>query len=209
MNFSATEMAGERNQPGIMGCRTGPRPADASSIASPFPLRPTSESDHALSYTHGALLMVAITVILAAVLLLMLLGMFSSWSLAEPSLPPIIITDVLHTSGDTGALTCASRVFLLNNGSTVYENDCLKAIFYRDGQRAGTVQTLNGHLLISSHHYGVRYLTGEGCRRPYWNPGKVMEVDLSDNTLVPGVRVTVEIIDKRTGKAVSKHTVKA
>jgi len=36
-----------------------------------------------------------------------------------------------------------------------------------------------------------------------------MEVDLSDNTLVPGVRVTVEIIDKRTGKAVSKHTVKA
>jgi len=168
-----------------------------------------SPDDRGLSHTHATLLMVAITVILAILLLLMLLSMIPSWSWAEPSLPPIVITDIVHTNGATGKLSYASRVYLLNNGSTVYENDCLRAIFYRDGQRTCTISTLNGHLLIPSHHYGVRYLKGVGCRSPYWNPGEEMEVDLADETLVPGVEVTVEIVDRLTGKVVSKHTVRA
>lgn len=192
-----------------MGCRTRPRPPGASRTAPRRSLRQVAGSEHALSHTHAALLMTAITVILAAILLLMLLSMIPAWSWAEPELPPIIITGVLHTSTETGQMTYASRVFLVNNGSTVYENDLLKAVIYRDGQIARTVQTLNGHLLISSHHYGVRYLAGEGCRTPYWNPGEEIEVDLADGTLVPGVMVTVEIIDKQTGKVVSKHTVEA
>ena len=153
--------------------------------------------------------MVAITVILAIILLLMLLAMIPSWSWAEPGLPPIVITEIAHTSGATGKLTYAGRVYLLNNGSTIYENDRLQAIFYRDGWRFCTVQTLNGHLLIPSHHYGVRYIKGEGCRSPYWNPGEVMEIDLADRNIVPGVMITVEIIDKQTNKMISKHTVKA
>lgn len=171
--------------------------------------RHAAMSDRALSHTHAALLMVAITVILAALVLLMALAMIPSWSWAEPPLPPIVITGISHASGETGKMTYASRVFLLNNDSTVYENDCLKAVFYRDGQRARTVQTLNGHLLISSHHDGVKYIEGEGCRSPYWNPGEEIVVDLTDGTLVPGVMVTVEIVDKRTEKVISKHSARA
>ena len=151
--------------------------------------------------------MVALTIILAALVLLMLLGMIPTWSWAEPAQPPIIITDILHTSTETGELTYASRVFLLNNGSATYKNDDLKAAFYKNDQPIVTVETLNGHLLIPSHHYGVRYIQGEGCRDIYWNPGEEMEVDLSDRTFSPCEKVTVKIIDKKTRKVISEYTV--
>ncbi|MCK8517631.1 type IV pilin [Methanoculleus sp. 7T] len=190
-----------------MGCRIRARPPLSGPRGSR--VRRIAADERALSDTHGELLMVAVTIILAALVLLMLLAMIPSWSWAEPPEPPIIITGVLHTSKETGALTWASRVILLNNGSTVYENDCLRAVFYQNGQKIRTVQTLNGHLIIASHHNGVRYLKGPGCRTPYWNPGEEMEVDLADRTLQPGAKVTVAIVDKRTGKVISRHTVRA
>ncbi|MDV4343227.1 type IV pilin [Methanoculleus sp. YWC-01] len=171
-------------------------------------IRRTAADENALSSTHGVLLMVAVTIILAALVLLMVLAMIPSWSWTEPPQSPIIVTGIAHTSEDTGKLTYASRVTLKNNGSTAYENDCLKAVFYKNGQIVCIVQTLNGNLLISSHHYGVRFLEGEGCRTRYWNPGEEMIADLSDGTLYPGIEVTVEIVDKRDEKAVSKQTVK-
>lgn len=189
----------------VDGSPAGP----ASGLKSGRQGRRAPMDDRALSHTHATLLMVALTIILAALVLLMVLAMIPSWSWAEPALPPIVITGISHASGETGKLTYASRVFLLNNGSTVYENDCLKAIFYRDGQRTATVQTLNGHLLISSHHYGVKYIEGEGCRSLYWNPGEEMVVDLGDGKLAPDVMVTVEIVDKRTEKVISKHSTRA
>lgn len=153
--------------------------------------------------------MVVITIILAAILLLLLLGMIPCWSWTDPPDPPIIITGISHVNAGAGSLTCASRVTLKNNGSAVYENDCLKATFYRDGQRVCIVQTLNGYRLIPSHHYGVKTVGGEGCRSPHWNPGETMVLDLSDNTFWPGVQVTVVIVDKRDGRVISKHTVRA
>ncbi|MCM2466149.1 type IV pilin [Methanoculleus oceani] len=172
-------------------------------------VRRTKAGESALSDTHGTFLMVAVTIILAALVLLLLLAMVPSWSWTEPGEPPIVITGIAHTSEDTGELTYASRVTLKNNGTTVYENDCLRAVFYKNGQKVCIVQTLNGHLLISSHHYGVRFLEGDGCRTSYWNPGEEMTADLSDGTFYPGVEVTVEIVDKRDGKVVSKHAVRA
>jgi len=183
----------------------GPHPSGSSGAR----VRRIAKSESALSDTHGTFLMVAVTIILAALVLLMVLAMVPSWSWTEPEGPPIVITGIAHTSEDTGQLTYASRVTLKNNGSTVYENDCLKAVFYRNGQKVCIVQTLNGHLLIPSHHYGVRFLEGEGCRTPYWNPGEEMTADLTDRTFQPGVEVTVEIVDKRNGEVISKHTVKA
>ncbi|HOI59482.1 MAG: type IV pilin [Methanoculleus sp.] len=190
-------------------CRIKDRPHGGFRVPPCLSLRHAAGSDCALSHTHATLLMVVITIILAALVLLMVLAMIPSWSWAEPELPPIIITGVLHTSGETGQMTYASRVFLVNNGSTVYENDRLRAVFYRDGTRTRTVSTLNGYLFIPTHHYGVRLLKGPGCRTLYWNPGEEIEVDLADKTFVPGVMVTVEIEDRRTGKVISKHTVEA
>jgi len=150
--------------------------------------------------------MVAITIVFAALLLLILLGMIPSWSWAGPEMPPIIITEIVHT--DVGT-TQAGRVFLLNNGSTTYENDCLRAVFYLDGVRFCTIPTLNGHLFISSHHNKAQHLKGAGCRTPYWNPGEELEINLSNNILFPGAMVTVEIVNRVTGQVISKHTVQA
>ncbi len=173
------------------------------------PARRTAESECALSDTHGTLLMVAVTIILAALVLLMVLAMIPSWSWMEPADPPIVITEIAHTSKATGEFTRASRIVLLNNGSTAYENDGLKAIFYKNGQKVCTVQTLNGYRLIPSHHYGVKTLGGEGCRNSHWNPGEELELDLTDHTFYPGIQVTVEIMEKQTGKIISKHSMRA
>jgi archaellum component FlaF (FlaF/FlaG flagellin family) len=162
-----------------------------------------------VSDTHGVLILVGVTVILAVLVLLMVLAMIPSWSWAEPSQPPIIITGVSHTSAATGKMTYASRVTILNNGSTVYENDYLKAEFYVNGQRVSIVQTLNGYRFIQSHHYGVKTVGGEGCRTQYWNPGERIDIDLSDATFYPGAEVRLEVIDKRDGKVISKHAVRA
>lgn len=188
---------------------TALRTASQPGKPSEAPVELTTESDRAISETHGTLLMVAITIILAILVLLMALAMLPSGSWMEPAEPPIIITEISHNSKETGKFTCASRIVHLNNGSTVYENDGLKAVIYRNGQKVCVVQTLNGHRLIPSHHYGVKTLGGEGCRTPYWNPGEELELDLSDNTIYPGVQVTVEILEKQTGEIISKHTVQA
>lgn len=83
------------------------------------------------------------------------------------------------------------------------------ADFYRDRWKLATVSTLNGYLLIKSNHYQVRFIKGEGCRSRYWNPGEIMEVDLKDGKITPGTNVTVKVIDKRTKKVISTHTVVA
>jgi hypothetical protein len=153
--------------------------------------------------------MVAVTIILAALILLMLLAMLPPWSWEEPAQPPIIMTGIAHTNVGAGALNYASRVTLKNNGSAVYENDALKAVFYVNGQKVCVVHTLNGHLFIPTHHYGVKTVSGEGCRTPHWNPGEEMVVDLTDGTFAPGKQVTLEVVNKRTGMVISKHTVRA
>lgn len=185
--------------------RRGEHPSGAPAA----PVRRIAKGETALSDTHGVFLMVAVTVILAAILLLLLLSMFPAGSWVEPPQPSIIITDISHVSTGTGTLTYASRVTLKNNGSTIYENDCLRAVFYVNGYRACIVHTLNGHLLIPSHHYGVKTLSGEGCCTPFWNPGETMTADLTDGTFYPGAEVTLQVVDKRSGKVISKHTVRA
>lgn len=163
--------------------------------------------ERALSHPPAALLMIAITVILAVVLFTAILGMIPFWSwMQSPSPPPITVIDVNHTSTETGKITWASRIYLLNNGSTTYINKDLEATFYKGGFRVAYVSTLNGHLLIQSHHHGVRYIAGEGCRGIYWRPGEVIEVDLADYTFISGNKITVEIRDKLKKKVISRYT---
>ena len=140
--------------------RRGPHPSGSPAA----PVSRIAKSENALSDTHGTFLMVAVTIILAAIILLWLLSMIPTGSWVEPQQPSIIITEISHISAGTGTLTYASRVTLKNNGSTTYENDCLRAVFYVNGYRACIIHTLNGHLLIPSHHYGVKTLGGKGCR---------------------------------------------
>lgn len=152
--------------------------------------------------------MVAITVILAVIVLLMLLSMLPTGSWVEPE-PAIIITEISHVNAGAGAMTYASRITLKNNSSTTFENDHLKAVIYVNGYKSCIIQTLNGHLLIPSHHYGVKTLGGEGCRDRFWNPGEEMTADLTDGTFYPGAEVTLKILDKESERVISQHTVRA
>ncbi|MFY9195489.1 MAG: archaellin/type IV pilin N-terminal domain-containing protein [Methanoculleus sp.] len=214
-SWTSTPTAGTGTWRSGTGCHIRIRPPDSVQKARlpAFLDGSTARDEHALSQVHATILMVAITIILALLILIMVLGMIPSWSWANPSdsdpLPPIIIIGIDHTSAKTGSVTYASRVFLLNNGSTVYTNNDLMADFYRDRWKLATVSTLNGYLLIKSNHYQVRFIKGEGCRSRYWNPGEIMEVDLKDGKITPGTNVTVKVIDKRTKKVISTHTVVA
>lgn len=171
-------------------------------------MRRTVKGETALSDTHATLLMVAITVILAAILLLMLLAMLPTGPQTEPE-PPIIITKISHVNAGAGKMTYASRITFKNNSSTTYENDNLRAVIYVNGCKSCIIQTLNGHLLIPSHHYGVKTLGGEGCRDRFWNPGEEMTADLTDWTFYPGAEVTLKILDKKSERVISQHTVRA
>lgn len=171
-------------------------------------VRRTVRGETALSDTHGVFLMVALTVILAVIVLLMLLSMLPTGSWVEPE-PAIIITEISHVNAGAGAMTYASRITLKNNSSTTFENDHLKAVIYVNGYKSCIIQTLNGHLLIPSHHYGVKTLGGEGCRDRFWNPGEEMTADLTDGTFYPGAEVTLKILDKEGERVISQHTVRA
>ena len=214
VNWINTPTAGTGTWRSGTGCHIRIRPPDSVQKARlpAFLDGSTARDEHALSQVHATLLMVAITIILALLILIMVLGMIPSWSWANPSdsdpLPPIIIIGIDHTSAKTGSVTYASRVFLLNNGSTVYTNNDLMADFYRID---GSCHSLDPERLPP---HQIESLPGEihqgrGCRSRYWNPGEIMEVDLKDGKITPGTNVTVKVIDKRTKKVISTHTVVA
>lgn len=154
-------------------------------------------SDHALSQTIGSLICVGITILLALMVLLAIQipDLSCSLSAVENEPPAIfVITDVIHES-EEGREIFDSRMILLHNGSVSYPNRDLWARIYRNDDLLDCrIETLNGHDFISTHHYGVQYLSGSGCRSDAWNPGERMLIDLSDGTFRPGDLVTIEIL---------------
>jgi len=163
---------------------------------------------HAVSHTQAVILLIAITILLALLVLLMLRFPEFSWN--APSEPPeiIIITSVYHVSDrPPNAMNYDSRVILRHNGTERLENDALAAAFYRNEEPVNCrIETLNGHLFISTRHYGVEVMWGSGCSGTYWNPGEKTGIDFTDGTFRPGDRVRVDVIEKSTGNVVSRHT---
>jgi len=160
-----------------------------------------------MSQTTGTLLMVALTLILAALVLAML------WlpPLFIPGEVPAIfqITSVIHTS-EQGVLNYDSRVVLLNTGTTNYPNKYLRAVFLKNGKQVNCrIQTLNGHDFISTAHIGVQTLGGTGCQGTFWEPGERIVLDFTDGTFHPGDFVSAEIYDIPTNLLISRHTYKA
>jgi flagellin-like protein len=161
-------------------------------------------TDNAVSQPIAVILLVAITILLAALVLLLIhLPSFDLGIVATPSFLQII--RVYHTD-ETGHLNYDSRVILVNNGTKTLENKDLKAEFFRNGTKIpAIVETLNGDLSISTHHYGIQTLGGLGCSGPTWLPKEKISIDFSDGTFHPGDRIRVDILEKNAGKLVSSH----
>jgi hypothetical protein len=151
------------------------------------------------------MLLIAITLILAALLLLLIhLPSFEIGTITAPSF--LQIFRVYHTD-ESGHLNYDSRVILINNGTNSFENKDLKAEFFRNEIKIpAVVETMNGDLFISTHHFGIQTLGGLGCSGPTWLPKEKISIDFSDGTFHPGDRIRMDVVQKSAGKQVSSHT---
>ncbi len=162
-------------------------------------------SDSALSHPVSVLLLVAITVMLAAlVALLITLPWFSPGIISTPS--DLQILAVYHND-EQGHLNYDSRLILINNGSYSFGNQNLTAEFYRNGIKIpAVVETMNGDLFISTRHYGIQTMGGLGCSGPTWLPKEKISLDFNDGTFHPGDTIRMDIFSKTSATLISRHT---
>lgn len=150
--------------------------------------------------------MVAVTILLALLLLLMLSVQPFFWYM--PKEIPVIftITAIERTDEITGHLNFDSRVILLHTGEIVYQNRNLTAEFFKNGQPVSCrIITMNGHDFIDTAHFGVQWMGGSGCSGATWNPGERICIDFTDGTFHPGDKVQVDILDKNSEAIISQH----
>jgi len=167
---------------------SGPKNADAS------------------SYPVGVILLVAITFVLALLVLLMVQFQPFVFTM-EKEIPAIFtITSIQGVDEISGHLNYDSRLILLHTGTADYQNRNLKAAIMKNGERVPcTINTMNGHDFISTSHTGVQWMGGSGCSGDTWSPREQISIDFSDGTFHPGDLVKIDIIDRITDKTISRH----
>jgi hypothetical protein len=162
----------------------------------------------ATSQTQGTILLVAITLILFAILLPILLGFLHLPEFKIRMIPEIfIITNIVHIDDVTGAMNYDSRMIILHTGSITYDNSKLKARLYRnDVPLDCVIETLRATDFMSTVHLGVQWIGKEGCSGNTWLPGERGVIDVKDGTFHPGDTARIDIIDKSTGEVISRHS---
>jgi hypothetical protein len=157
----------------------------------------------ATSHTTATLLLVAITILLAVLVLLM----FRMPALDWDNPPSFLEIQAIYSTNEHGMLNYDSRVLLCHKGTNSLENDQLRPVFYRNGFVVPCqISTMNGHRFIPTVHIGVQTMSGLGCSGETWAPGEKILIDFTDGTFRPGDRVRMDVIDKPTGSVVSRHS---
>jgi len=151
--------------------------------------------------------MVVMVIILVAIIAASILSMPILQYSITPTPAIITITRIESVDEITKQLTYDSRVILLHSGIVPYQNNNLKAQFYRNGKKVNAnIATMNGHDFISTSHMGVQWMGGMGCSGLTWTPGEMVCIDFSDGTFHPGDTVQVDIIDNSTIQIISRHS---
>lgn len=187
--------------------------------------------DQGVSHQIGIFLLLALTTALFIVLINILPEFPPTFDLFPQDEPCIFeIVSVTHTNKE-GKYTKASRVTLWYNDTAVqvdhhdpamrmkeifewekevpdreknYLKDDLYAQFYRNGEPLYVrIPTMDAHLFIPTHHYGVQTMNGKGG---LWRPNGRITVDFNDGTFEPGDTVRVEIYSKSEKRLISAHT---
>ena len=169
------------------------------------------ESDRAGSPVIAIALMTVISIILAAVVLLLCLGF--PMPQADPSVPVVFkITNVVHING-YGKMNRESYVVLTNIRKESYRNRYLSVKLYVNEVQANmNLPTLNGDASCSSLHYRVSNIGGKGSEGEMdksiskWYPDQSIWIDFSDGTFGPGDTIRIEVFDSTTGKIISRDT---
>jgi flagellin-like protein len=162
----------------------------------------------AQSHVVAALLLVAVTLILAALVWLMLLAFINFDNPANP--PAIIKIERLVSENEEGHLNYDSRVILTHTGSEIFQNEDLRAEVFRNGIKLPLViRTFHGHEFISTPHVGVQTMAGLGCSGTTWYPGEKVVLDLSDGTFRPGDLIRVDILKNSRNAVISRHSLRA
>ena len=157
----------------------------------------------------ATILMVALTVLLALLVLLFFSPPNLSWG---PFAPSFLQIQAIHHHSDRNPalLNLDSRVVLIHSGTESLYNDALMAVFFRDQEPLPAVlSTLNGYRFIGTRHYGVQWIGGSGCSGETWEPGEKLVIDFTDGTFRPGNVVTVEIRERGSELLISRHTITA
>jgi hypothetical protein len=167
------------------------------------------QQEDASSYPIGVILLVAITFLLALLVLLLIQIPSFTWN-TEREIPVIFAITALENVDElTGHMNYDSRVLIRHLGKEDYQNKNLKAKFFKNEQPVTcTITTMNGHDFISTSHTGVQWMGGSGCSGITWSPGEQICIDFSDGTFRPGDNIQMDIIDKVTNMTISRHRYK-
>jgi flagellin-like protein len=161
--------------------------------------------DEGASNPIGNILIIAITFVIAAVILSQLLQLPA---ILDPT-PTVVfeITKIRHVN-DMGVLTYDSRVMLVNIGNDNFKNRNLMAKIYRNGiPLTFIIASMNGNDYIAHYHtQGVDIMGGPGCSGATWSPGEMLYIDFKDRTFHPEDTVRIEIYDKTTNQIISSDT---
>ena len=162
-----------------------------------------SRPDDGVSQIQGVIILVAVTFILAILLLLMLhIPLWPGFSKGTPEI--FAITDLLHHN-EEGTLNYDSRIMIKHVGTAVYRNDELRAeVFVNDQDTQSIIRSFNAHLFIDTFHLGVQRLWGVGSTGYYWYPGTPIYLDMNDGTFRPGDRVRLDVYHKDHGGLISR-----
>lgn len=160
--------------------------------------------DDGVSPVISEILLVAVTVILAAIVAASLFGLFSdSISTSEP--PEILkITSISHYS-DSDKLTYAGIITLKNIGyEEIWNREHGMYISVNGDRTRAVIETICSSDFIATHHYGVRLIKGAGPQGDVWESGAVGVIDLSDKMIQAGDLVTVEVYRLDTEEIISR-----
>lgn len=138
--------------------------------------------------------MVALTIMLGAILLAVILGFINWFGPGDPLVPSFMEIRAVYHTNEYGVQNFDSRVLLFHNGTVAFANDDLRAEFFRNGEQLHcAIETFNGYNFISSHHFGVQYMGGMGCSGLQWNPHEKILVDFTDGTFHPGDSIRMDV----------------
>jgi hypothetical protein len=163
------------------------------------------DTEHSTSEANGIVLLIAITIILAAIVLLLLIQFPAMWDHAE--VPTEFEISSLRHTNLYGALNYESYMVLTNIGDTSWDNRKLYAKTYRNGVLLPClIRTINGHDFIPLKPYGIDTMGGWGTHNYHWYPGMTIYVDYSQGTFHPGDVVKFEVYDRDTDRIISEDT---
>lgn len=159
----------------------------------------------AVSSAVGIVLMLSLIAILCAIVAASLAGVFTTPAEFSKPIPEIIAIGEIHHENPANVVTYAGRLYLIHVGTeSLYLSDHSATLYVNNIKMNAFITTLNGHDFISTHHYGVSTIGGEGVQDNYWRPGETAWFDFADQIILENDQVTVDIIRKSDGKIVSR-----